>query len=76
MKPIEVIESKVWHHIPTGRRASIYGALPYTQAGDKGNWIIISNGFTLRMDNGTIGYGQPPFRTKEEAEKKMSTWPH
>ena len=74
MKPIGVIESKRWVNYVTGRTASIYGACPWTSLTDKLNWIIQPVGWTLLMDNGTVGYGQPAFKTKEEAIHKLETW--
>ena len=73
MKPIEVIESKAWVHT-SGRKASIYGAVPWTIDADKPNWSIVTTGYTLRMDNGTVGYGRPPLPTREEAEAVLANW--
>ncbi len=72
-KPIAVIESKLWRHT-TGRAASIYGAVPWTNAADKPNWQIESTGYTLKMSDGTVGYGQLPLPTRELAQDVMDKW--
>jgi len=72
-KPVEVIESKRWRHT-NGRTASIYGAVPWTNATDKPNWTIEMAGYTLRMSDGAVGYGRPPLPTKEEAQAVMDKW--
>lgn len=69
MKVIEVIESKRWRNTKTGQTASIYGAVPYQ--GDQGPWIIETIGFTWRLDNGTVGLGRMPAKTRAEAEEIM-----
>jgi hypothetical protein len=71
MRIIEVIESKRWRHTPSGRTASIYGAVPWTQEADKANWAIETIGWTWRLDNGTIGLGRAPAATREQAEQIM-----
>lgn len=70
MKIIGVIESKCYRHI-SGRTASIYGAAPWTSQADKPNWTLETRGWTWEMDNGTIGLGRVPAKTKEEAEAFM-----
>ena len=69
MKVIEVIESKRWKNTKTGQTASIYGAVPYQ--GDQGPWIIETVGWTWRLDNGTVGLGRMPAKTRAEAEEIM-----
>lgn len=71
MKIIDVIESKRWINKVTGQTASIYGAVPYTSNRDKANWVMESRGYTWQMDNGTIGLGRQPAKTKEEAVQFM-----
>ena len=70
MKPTAVVEAKRWKHT-TGKIASIYGAIPWTTEQDKPNWHIEITGYTLRMSNGTVGYGRPPLATQEEDEAVM-----
>ena len=71
MRVIEVIESKHWINLKTGRTASIYGSVPYVNETDKANWVIETVGFTWRCDNGTIGLGRVPAKTRVEAEEIM-----
>ena len=64
----EVIESKVWTHT-SGRRASIYGAAPWTTESDAPNWSIVNRGWTVRNPfTGEVGACRKPFATREEAE--------
>ena len=69
MKVLEVIESKRWKNTETGETASIYGAVPWV--GNQGAWTIESVGWTWRRDDGIIGLGRPPAKTREEAESIM-----
>lgn len=71
MRVIEVIESKRWRNVNTNATASIYGAVPYTSDADKPNWIIETVGWTWRNDNGTVGLGRAPAKTREEALEVM-----
>jgi hypothetical protein len=66
----EVIESKHWKHKDTGATASLYGAVPWSGSpGDKKeDWKLESVGWTIQWEDGTIGIGRQPFKTKEEAE--------
>ena len=53
----QVIESRRWDH-PDGRRASIYGAVPYT--GLQGAWAVIVNGWTIHDTlRNTVGMCRP-----------------
>lgn len=72
MKILEVIESKHWVNDKTGRTASIYGAVPWINQTDKSNWSIVTRGFTWKLDNGTIGLGRMPVKTRLEAEQIMN----
>ena len=64
----EVIESKAWVHT-SGRRASIYGAAPWTAESDRANWQIVSQGWTVRNPhNGQVGACRQPFATRDEAQ--------
>jgi hypothetical protein len=70
MRITSVIPSRQWEHV-SGRRASIYGSLPWTSEADKANWTMVTSGWTWELDNGTIGLGRVPAKTKEEAEALM-----
>lgn len=74
MERYTVIEAKQWHHIPTGRRASMYGACPWTSQAEKADWEMVTLGWTFR-DNvfGTVGLGRKPFATREAAEHFITT---
>lgn len=68
MPRYEVIEHRVWLH-DDGRRASIYGAIPWLSEADKLRWVIFSEGYTIwDNQNNTCGMGRVPWKTKEEAE--------
>jgi hypothetical protein len=71
MKIVEVIESRVWINKLTNMRVSPYGACPWTRESDKPNWELITEGWTWRNDNGTVGLGRMPAKTREEAEQVM-----
>jgi hypothetical protein len=66
----EVIEAKRWVNATTGATASPYGAVPWTNrpGNTEPNWRLEACGWTIRWDNGTVGFGRVPFATKEEAE--------
>lgn len=74
MKPIEIVESKIWFNRITGRTASIYGAVPWSTQAQKAEWSLETRGYALRFDNGTVGHGARPFKTRKEAELCMSHW--
>lgn len=60
----EVIESRHWVNSRTGATASIYGAVPWPQDADAGDWRVVSVGWTIRdLRTGTVGCGRPPFPT-------------
>lgn len=66
MSTYQVIESKHWKH-PSGRTASIYGALPYVGRND--GWEIVSNGWTVQNPyTGEVGMGHPACATRELAQ--------
>jgi hypothetical protein len=69
----EVIESRRWRHKDTGATASLYGAVPWTgQPGDtKSDWVLENVGWTIRWDDGTIGTGHVPDKSREEAEERL-----
>ena len=72
MRVIDVIESKRWHHKPTGRMVSIYGACPWFGDAEKVEWEMINVGWTWRCDDGTVGLCRVPAKTKEEAIEVMN----
>ena len=72
MKIIEVIESRAWKHKKTGATASIYGSVPWCNDLEKENWEIVSRGWTWRLDNGTVGFGRMPEKTREAALEFMN----
>lgn len=69
----EVIESKSWKHKSSGATASLYGAVPWSGAdGDeKSDWELETTGYTISWDDGTIGIGRQPFKTKAEAQAHL-----
>ncbi len=71
MKIVAVIESRRYRNIINNRTASIYGAAPWYSESEKANWIVETVGFTWELDNGTIGLGRVPAKTREEAEVVM-----
>jgi len=71
MKVTKVIPSRVWNHIPSGSKASIYGACPWTMESDKKNWEVVQQGWTWQNSNGTVGLGRRPAATYEEALEVM-----
>lgn len=74
MKPVRVVPSIVWRNKINGRRASIYGSVPWVADAEKVQWEKVQTGWTLEMSNGTIGYGAVPLATKAEAEAVMDKW--
>jgi hypothetical protein len=71
MRILEVIPSRVWVNVRTGAKASPYGASPWPHEGDKANWELRDQGWTWRNDNGTVGLGRVPAKTREEALEVM-----
>jgi hypothetical protein len=66
-EPIEYVR---WKNTVTGATASIYGAVPWTSARDKANWITETVGWTVRnLKDGTVGIGRVPWKTYAEAEE-------
>jgi hypothetical protein len=66
----EVIEARHWKHKDSGATASLYGSIPWSgRPGDrKEDWQLVGVGWTIQWEDGTIGIGRQPFKTKEEAE--------
>lgn len=71
MRILAVIPARHWVNLRNGRTASVYGALPYTSNAEKADWEVQENGWTWQNDNGTIGLGRVPAKTREEAEEVM-----
>lgn len=62
-----IIESKCWIS-NDGRRASLYGSVPWTSEEDKNNWKIEIVGFTVQhKKTGIVGIGRKPWATYDEA---------
>ena len=52
-----------------GRKASIYGACPWTSDEEKTRWQLVNNGFTVYDAHfNTYGLGRPPFKSISDAE--------
>lgn len=72
----KVIPSRRWQNSVTGRTASIYGAVPYTSDADKANWEVVTAGYVIQWDDGTVGNGRPPYATEAEAQAVIDRNPH
>jgi hypothetical protein len=72
MYPVSVIPARSWKHLQSGHTASLHGAVPYSSEADRDEWEIVQTGWTVVNDNGTIGIGQKPWATREEAEAYMA----
>jgi hypothetical protein len=64
----KVIESKTLVHKPSGRRVSPFGAVPWYTDEEAKEWELVSAGYTIAWDDGTVGIGRKPFATAAEAE--------
>lgn len=73
--PGTVIPARAYVHTD-GRRASIYGAVPWTSDAGKADWSIIETGFSIQHPDGTIGLGRVPFKTREDAQAWVDTHPN
>jgi len=71
MRIVEVIEARVWVNKQTGLKVSPYGACPWTSESDKPNWEKVQQGWTWRLDDGTVGCCRVPAKTREEAAAFM-----
>lgn len=67
MRIVEIIESRRWVNKVTGQTASLHGSIPFGINDVNHNWVIETAGYTWRLDNGTIGLGRSPAKTKDEA---------
>ena len=73
----KVIESSYWLH-ESGRRASRFGSCPWTRESDKADWKLVSNGFTIYWNDGTVGVPHgvgsgKPFESKDAATAFLET---
>ena len=69
---LDVIPARHWVH-RTGRTASVYGAVPWTGApgNQESDWEMETVGWTWQNDDGTVGLGRVPAKTREEAVALM-----
>lgn len=65
---VGIEEYHVWVH-PSGRRASVFGAVPWHGAND--GWVMKAEGWTIRWANGTVGHHKGALKTAEEAQALM-----
>lgn len=72
MRILEVIESRRWKHTKTGQTASPYGAVPWSTDAEREHWTLETVGYTWKLDNGTVGLGRRPAKTREEALQIMN----
>jgi hypothetical protein len=64
----EVIPAKSWKR-DDGKRASIYGSVPWRDGIEAKRWTVVEDGWTVQNPyNGEVGVGRPPWKTREEAE--------
>ena len=64
----EVIESWRWENLFDGRKASIYGAVPWQTREEEKEWRKVKVGWTVRNPlTGEVGIGRPPCKTFAEA---------
>ena len=66
MHVVRIIESRTWRR-DDGATASTYGACPWPCESERSRWSINTDGWTLEMSDGTIGFGRPAFATFPEA---------
>lgn len=70
-----VEESRSYRHKATGRKVSIFGALPWRGDAEKLEWELVVNGFTIRDNNeNTVGCGRVPWALRAEAEETAERW--
>lgn len=74
----QVIENRFWQH-DSGRRASMYGAVPYYNAMEAMAWHTVKDGYSISWPDGTVGVipmGRGPFKTREEAAACIAANPN
>lgn len=74
----QVIPNRFYQHEASGRKVSLYGAAPWAGEADKGQWLILQNGYSILWQDGTIGVphghnGGKSFATPQEAEAFLAT---
>lgn len=69
----EIAPCRHWKNTKTGRTASLYGAVPYTD-GDRKDWEIVVNGFGYwDHNNGTFhNFNGNPGVNENDAAAKLS----
>lgn len=67
----DVIPSRVWVNKRNGRTASIYGSVPWLSQAEKEEWEMKTRGWTWKLNDGTVGLGRVPAKTREEAVELM-----
>lgn len=72
----KVIPSRRWQNSVTGATASVYGAVPYVSDADKADWAIVTVGYSIQNDDGTIGQGRRPYASEAEAQAVLDANPH
>lgn len=70
---VDIIPARVWVHAD-GRKASTYGAAPWLTDADRQNWRMETRGYTFMMNDGTVGMGQKPAPTYEDAVRRANTF--
>lgn len=68
----KIIANKFWTNTVNGRKASLYGSVPWTSQAEKDQWQMTESGYTIAWDDGTIGTGKPPFKTYADAEAYLA----
>jgi len=68
MNKYEIIPHRYWYNRKTGARASLYGAVPWTNSTDAQEWERVIDGWTIRNNKtGTVGTYRTPVATMGEA---------
>lgn len=63
----EVIPSRAWVR-DDGKRASIYGSVPWVSDAEKARWQVVDQGWTVRNPlTGQVGMCRPPFANWDAA---------
>lgn len=69
MYATEIIQCRFWRR-DDGARASVFGAVPWTSDAERPRWQIVTDGYTLRWSDGTVGtYGHGRCPTFEDARQ-------
>lgn len=70
---ISVIPNTFYRHT-SGRTASLWGSCPWHSERERSEWQTVTDGFTWQNDNGTIGLGRVPAKSREEADRIAREW--